>query len=993
VEGLEDRCLLAAPVIDPIANQQVPASKTLIVPVTATDTDGNPLTYTASSSDATFQVQVKTGNPFLKISVANFGDMVFELFQDLAPKTVGIFSGLVKSEFYNGLTFHRVVNNFVIQGGDPKGDGTGGPGFQFDDEFNASAIFSGTGQLAMANSGKDTNGSQFFITDGTQRALDFNHTIFGQLIRGFDVLKRIEAVPVDPTTSKPLTPVVITSASIIQNSTDTVLVITAPPGTPTSTISVTANDGKGGTDTKTFQASAVADTTNDPPILGTVTDHVTPVNTPVTFTVPSTDPENDLNDFDVVDPSSTANPLSPVPLQNATVNVTQLSNNSASVTITPNAGFTGAIHALVRVRDHGATNRGSTSGNPFDTQQITIGVGAAALTASALNTSGSEGTALNNVGVASFTSSNASAAASDFTASINWGDGHVTTGTVTAASASTFLVSGTNTYKEAGKFPVAVSIQGPLGATAMASSTATIIDAVLSTQGVAVSASVGVALNNVSVATFTDADPMGQVSDYTATINWGDNQFSTGTISASSGNVFTVAGNHTYAAQGSFTVSATINDINTAGDVTGSTATSSSTATVTVPNATTTALTAAPNPSVFGQSITFTATVSVTAPGTGTPTGTVNFLEGTTTLGTGTLDANGRATFTTTTLGAGTHSITASYPGVVGSGTTPGFGPSTSPAVTQTVNVASTTTTLTSSPNPVDARQSVTFTATVSTTAAGGGTPTGTVNFQEGSTTLGSGTLNASGVATFTTSTLSAGSHTIMAVYAGTSNFTTSTSAAITQTVNVVVATNQQFLNRLFHDNLGRDIDPAGSAYISPLLDSGQVNRFQVGLAVTTSLEGRIVQVTSLYQTFLRRQPDPQGMSNSVQFLQLGGSLVQLRAVLLASPEYFQTHGGSSVGFVTSLYQDVLGHGPNATALARVGAAQENVLNRLHLALAILNTPESLRRIVDNLFTIYLHRTADPVALVTFTQSLSQGAPEELVAMSLIGSDEYFNRK
>jgi cyclophilin family peptidyl-prolyl cis-trans isomerase len=973
-----------------IPNQTVPSGKSLIVPVTATDTDGNPLTYTASSSNPQFQVQVKTGNPFLKLSVANFGDMVFELFQDVAPKTVGIISGLVKSEFYNNLTFHRVVSGFVIQGGDPNGDGTGGPGFMFDDEFNTTAIFSGNGQLAMANSGKDTNGSQFFITDGPQRALDFNHTIFGQLIRGFDVFKRIEAVPTGAN-NRPTTPVVITSASIIQNSTDTVLVITAPAGTPTSTITVTANDGRGGTDTKTFQVAAAADTTNDPAILGPVSDHVTPVNTPVTFTVTGSDLENDMIDFDVVDPSTTT-PLSPVPLRNATVNVTQLSNSSASITITPNAGFTGAISALVRARDHGATDRGSTPGNPFDTQRITIGVGAAALTATPLNTSGSEGAALNNVGVATFTSANTGAQASDFTASINWGDGHVSTGTVTAASGSGFLVSGTNTYKEAGKFTVAVSIQGPNGATAMASGTATINDAALTAQGTAVTASTGVALNNISVATFTDADPMAQAGDFAASIDWGDGQSSSGTVTGSGG-TFSVNGSHTYSTAGNFTIRTTINDINTAGDVPGSTATATSTATVSVPNATTTTLTATPNRSVFGQSVMFTATVSVNSPGTGTPTGVVNFLEGTNTVGTATLDANGRAVFSTATLGAGTHAITASYPGAAASGSNPGFGPSTSAAVTQTVSAASTTTTLTSSPNPVSVGQSVTFMATVTASAPSGGTPSGTVNFQEGSTVLGSVPLNATGVATFSTSTLAAGTHTITAVYAGVNNFTTSTSAPVTQTVSVVVATNSQFVNKLFHDDLGRDVDPAGSAYISPLLDSGQVNRTQVGLAVTTSPEARMVQVEMIYTTLLSRAADPQGMSNSVQFLQLGGSLVQLRAVLLASPEYFQKHGNNSVGFVTALYQDVLGHGPDAAALARAGAAQENVLNRVQFALAILNTPESLRRIVDNLFTLYLHRTADPVALVTFTQSLAQGNHEELVAMSLIGSDEYLNRK
>src|SRR5262249_15400962 len=157
--------------------------------------ESNPVTYTVTSSNPAITVQARASQrTFLRLSVASFGDLTFQLFGDLAPRTVETISGFVKSKFYDGLTFHRIVPNFVVQGGDPSGDGTGGPGFKFDDEFNAQAIFSGNGQLAMANSGKDTNGSQFFVTIGPQRFLDFNHTIFGQLVRGFDILSRIAAV-------------------------------------------------------------------------------------------------------------------------------------------------------------------------------------------------------------------------------------------------------------------------------------------------------------------------------------------------------------------------------------------------------------------------------------------------------------------------------------------------------------------------------------------------------------------------------------------------------------------------------------------------------------------------------------------------------------------------------------------------------------------------------------------------------------------------------
>src|SRR5439155_7777350 len=136
----EERLVLTGASIDPIGTNvlpNVPANKTLFMPVTGADTDGKPLTYSVTSSngaviDATVHT---TAASFIKISVAGFGDMEFELFGDIAPNTVATIGGLIKSGFYNGLTFHRVAKGFVIQGGDPQGTGAGGPGFSFDDEF------------------------------------------------------------------------------------------------------------------------------------------------------------------------------------------------------------------------------------------------------------------------------------------------------------------------------------------------------------------------------------------------------------------------------------------------------------------------------------------------------------------------------------------------------------------------------------------------------------------------------------------------------------------------------------------------------------------------------------------------------------------------------------------------------------------------------------------------------------------------------------------
>ena len=199
---------------------------------------------------------------------------------------------------------------------------------------------------------------------------------------------------------------------------------------------------------------------------------------------------------------------------------------------------------------------------------------------------------------------------------------------------------------------------------------------------------------------------------------------------------------------------------------------------------TTTTVTSNLNPANLGDSVTFTATVARTVPGTPVPTGTVTFKDGTTTLGTGTLATVGsdqEATFTTSTLTVGTHSITAVYGGDDDNAA------STSSVLSQVINGDATTTTLVSSLNPADQGVAVTFTATVGT--AGSHPPTGTVTFKDGGTSIGTGTLNGSLMATFTTSTLTIGTHSITAVYGGDSYNSGSTSSTVNQVIAAVTTT------------------------------------------------------------------------------------------------------------------------------------------------------------------------------------------------------------
>jgi cyclophilin family peptidyl-prolyl cis-trans isomerase len=142
----------------------------------------------------------------------NQGTIEIELFDDDAPKTVENFKKLANDGFYNGVIFHRVIPDFMIQGGDPTGTGTGGPGYQFEDEFNDHKVVRGA--LAMANAGPNTNGSQFFIVTAEATPwLDGKHTVFGEVTSGMDVVDTIEQTATGPG-DKPIDEMRIESVSI-----------------------------------------------------------------------------------------------------------------------------------------------------------------------------------------------------------------------------------------------------------------------------------------------------------------------------------------------------------------------------------------------------------------------------------------------------------------------------------------------------------------------------------------------------------------------------------------------------------------------------------------------------------------------------------------------------------------------------------------------------------------------------------------------------------
>jgi peptidyl-prolyl cis-trans isomerase A (cyclophilin A) len=175
-----------------------------------------------------FQKAAMEGQPLFATLKTNQGTIVVRLFSKDAPKTVANFVGLASGQkqwmdprtgqkstqpLYDGTIFHRVIPGFMVQGGDPLGTGTGDPGYRFEDEFQSGRTFDKPGLLAMANAGRNTNGSQFFITVAATPWLNNRHTIFGEVLKGYEVVEKIVQLPRDPR-DRPLQPVVVEKVTV-----------------------------------------------------------------------------------------------------------------------------------------------------------------------------------------------------------------------------------------------------------------------------------------------------------------------------------------------------------------------------------------------------------------------------------------------------------------------------------------------------------------------------------------------------------------------------------------------------------------------------------------------------------------------------------------------------------------------------------------------------------------------------------------------------------
>ncbi|MDB5337010.1 MAG: putative peptidyl-prolyl cis-trans isomerase [Planctomycetaceae bacterium] len=401
-ESLEERVVMDASLPN-LANANFIGGQDLYVALPGTDSNNSPITYTASSANANVSATILQGGRSISMTVSGkdvngqdfSGTLTFRLFEDLSPVTTARIITLVQQGFYNGLDFHRILNGFVAQGGDPNGNGTGGSGVKIDDEFSKGLTFTSEGLLAMANSGDDTGDSQFFITDddltldSMPRSLNFNHTIFGILTSGFDTFNKIMTTPVQSNgseTSSPVTPVVMSNVQVFTDTTHGVLKISAANGfTGSSTVTVSATGATGPAAVKNFIATGVSDTINDRPFLGPIQNISTAVNTPISFTVTGIDLESDNLTFLVKDPTSASSNSSALssatnPLH-GTISIQTTQSNGTTpatslVTFTPDNGFIGSIDMLIAVRD--STTHANSSGldarNNYDTQKITLTV-------------------------------------------------------------------------------------------------------------------------------------------------------------------------------------------------------------------------------------------------------------------------------------------------------------------------------------------------------------------------------------------------------------------------------------------------------------------------------------------------------------------------------------------------------------------------------------------------------------------------------------------
>ncbi len=353
------------PFIAPIPDTTLYSGSPLHIGLDGYDPNGGPLTYTVVSSNPSLvTASILTGSRSARITVQGWGDMVFYLFESEVPRATGRFITLAQSGFYDAanndpsITVHRVIDDFMMQFGDPTGTGAGGSSLgNFDDHFHPDLQHNTAGALSWAKAGDDTNNSQVFITDVPTRYLDFNHSYFGQLVEGNYTRDGITATATD-SSNRPTVPINIQSVTIFQDIENGMLRLKALEGAAgEADITVTVTDSDGHQYVEVFHVTVTPDPYNGGPYLADIPPISTTTNTPATFALSAIDVEGDPVVFSGV--------------KQGTVNYSfSVDAQTGVVTVTPPVGYVGTMELLVRVRAAGATDTADT----YDSQRVSIAV-------------------------------------------------------------------------------------------------------------------------------------------------------------------------------------------------------------------------------------------------------------------------------------------------------------------------------------------------------------------------------------------------------------------------------------------------------------------------------------------------------------------------------------------------------------------------------------------------------------------------------------------
>ncbi|HJT33292.1 MAG TPA: DUF4214 domain-containing protein [Pirellulales bacterium] len=655
-----------------------------------------------------------------------------------------------------------------------------------------------------------------------------------------------------------------------------VTLIDNSPGTATATATGTATVA----DNDTLMAGAAATLAGTEGatvsgVLATFTDTTYPTNIPADF----------LASIDWGDGSTTSGTVSGTP---------------GSFTVTGSHVYAeeGTKTATIVLAD-------DTPNTSTGTATAIINVADAALAATGATIAPTEGLSFSGV-VANFTDADPNGTASDYTAMIAWGDGSTTSGTVAANGSGGFQVTGDHTYTEEGTSTITVTIADVGGSTADTISTAHVADATLSATAVAVSSPEYTAFSG-KVATFTDADPKGTASDYTATIDWGDGSTTSGTVAANGSGAFNVTGSHTYAEDGTRSVVVTIVDAG------GSTAQATAAATVSEPS--------------FSIS-----PVTITA--------------------------HERSAISDVTVATFQH----------GNGAEPASG----------------------------------FTATIGW--GDGATSTGTVS-ESGTTYTVVGSHTYLDEQTFPIS---------VQIKDDTASAFAASSAHISEELlpdGTVGTPNERFIAEIYRDLLHRPADQSAIPFWSAMLDHGQT-RLQVAQAIIeaampTELSADLAQ--GMFQKYLGRTADADGLAYWQGKLNGDETLEQTEAAFVATPEFFTLAGSTNDGFVNRLFETTLGRSPDPNGRAYYEGLLASGSSREQVADLVFASHEYHQKFVTDTYQSgadtndrftdttpylddldFLDRPSDPSGLAAFTNAMDNGLTEQQVWADFMSSDEFF---